>query len=346
MSHRSFLIFFTCTLTILEGFMLPIQSAPIGMGAAVLPMESKELSVQSPLLLLNLDINKTLIAEDLATNKSMEYILTNAILEKCVHQWSPYYPEMSYRDYVEKVLVPGPNTMENKEQRRAYFKDFFIFLESTDYPGKEDVIATYQRCMEKMQGKYLIPSFVKLVKVLKEQKVAFKIILRTFGNDIRVGKITQEIEALLDNERFTQWGKFKRDSLTLNQSETIRKTEEIYRLFREAEGHIAIQDSWHDWSRDDEHKRSAKPFIFNPEDREALSLFVDDNINPDPHSDYNIVRPLSLGREPVSMDHCMNRYIYIADTIEAILSENDNYFIDIANHSLLINGYPLQIDPS
>lgn len=299
-----------------------------------------------PFLLLHLDINKTLIAEDAATNKSMAYILTNALAEKCIHQWHQDYPPMSYMDYVETVLVPGPKTQESKEKRRAILRDFLQTLEKSDYPQKEKMLALYQQATDKMQGKYLIPSFVKLLKALKEQEVAFRVILRTFGNDIRLGKITKEIEGVLDGERFTYRGHFENGSLHIKEEETMHKVDQIYRFFRDTKGHVAIQDHWESWSKDGERGRSGKPFIYDPNDREVLSLFFDDNINSDPFSEFNIVRAINIKGEPVDLSSAYGKYIHIADTIAAIVSSHDSYYIDQVNQSLSLNGFNFTIKSS
>lgn len=317
----------------------PLISAPVS-------RDLQKDAAKPPLLLLHLDINKTLIAEDMATNKSMAYILTHALAEKCIYQWHPDYPPMSYMDYVERVAVTGPKTTENKEKRRAILKDFLETLRTSDYPQKEEMLALYAQATEKMNGKYLIPSFVKLIKTLKEQEVAFRIILRTFGNDIRIGKITQEIEELLDGERFSYWGNFKDGSLNIKGEGTLYKVDRIYRFFRDTQGHVAIQDHWESWSRDGERGRSGKPFIYDPCDREVLSLFFDDNINEDPFSEFNIVRAITTNGDPVNLSCAYGRYIHTADTIAAIVSSDDNYFINQVNQSLSMNGYALQIKSS
>lgn len=289
------------------------------------------LEADQPKLLLHFDINKTLIAEDLTTNKPMKYILLSALAEKSIHQWSQEQEPMSYKEYVDTVLAPG-----DKALQREIVKNFLSFLEQSDYPHRTAVIETYQQMMEKMEGRYLIPSFVKLIKKLQTDKVDFRIILRTFGGDIRIGKVTEEIDKILDGSRISHWGHFRNGVLTIKNHEqmesTIEKVDEIYRFFRDTQGHIAIQDDWKMWNDDGERGRSGKPFIFDPEDGEVLSLFFDDNINPEPESEFNIVQPLTVDGRQVSVDSYLNKNIYVADVIQAIL--DDDFFVDLVNDSL------------
>ncbi len=293
-------------------------------GAFQLPASAEE---QAPLFLLYFDINKTIIAEDATSDKSLEYIVTHQLAERCVHQWDPCHAPMSYYDYVKTVLVPGPKTKENKRKRNLILNQFIKTLETSNYPQKNEMIALYNECIKKMEGKYLIPSFVKLLQTLKEQEVAFRIILRTYGSDIRTGKITQKIEKILDGERFTYQGNFQSGNLKIKGLKTMKKTDEIYRFFRDTHGHVAIQDHWKVWSDDQERGRSGKPFIFDPNDSEVISMFFDDNVNPDPYSEYNIIRPLPLNKEPDCYAPYYNRNIFKADTLEAII--NPDYYVDM-----------------
>lgn len=284
-----------------------------------------------PKVLLHLDINKTLIAEDLTTNKTMEYTISNALAEKTVYKWSDDLKPMSYRDYVSCVLAPG-----DKVKQREIVASFIPFLETTDYSERARVRKIYDQVMQKMQDAYLVPSFVRLIQVMQEEDIPFRIILRTFGGDIRIGKITQEINKLLKRGAIEHSGRFTNGQLTItdetNCIQTFEKVDEIYRYFRDAQGHIAIQDDWNRWHEDDERARSAKPFIFDPKDKQIVSIFFDDNINEDTGSEYNIIYPMDTNGSPKALDKLLNRNVFVADIIEAILDEN--YFVDRVNQSL------------
>lgn len=281
----------------------------------------------TPLLLLHLDVNKTLIAEDQTAGQSLEFMIASEIAEKTVHQWEPNLPPMSYADYVRKILVPGATTKEIKEKRKKILRNFINILENSDHPDKNAIIAQYYTCIEKMEGRYLIPSFVKFLCILKEQKAAFRIILRTYGNDIRLGKVTKEIESVLDGDRFFYRGSFKKGTLKIKGMDSMRKAEEIYLFFRDTIGHVAIQDDWKTWLKDNKRRRSGKPFIFDPADKEILSLFFDDNINSDPDSEFGIVNLLPINESEVSSSLLHKLYLRKVETIEAIL--DDDYFLKL-----------------
>lgn len=294
---------------------------------------------QAPKLLLNFDINKTLIAEDITTNKTMEYVLSSALAERSIHQWSKEHEPMSYYNYVNNVVAIG-----NKEKQRALIQEFIPFLESSDYPARTHVIKTYQQIMNKMEGKYLVPSFVKLIQKMQEQNIEFRIILRTFGSDIQEGKIIEEINLLLNDSRIDYFGDFKNGVLTIRNGEqvdqTIEKLDEIYQFFHDAQGHIAIQDDWKTWNADNEKERSGKSFIFDLEDRSVVSLFFDDNINTS-GSEFNIVHSMKPNGSSEPVKNCLNRNAFVADTIQAILDED--YFVDLVNHSLALERHELRV---
>lgn len=282
---------------------------------------------ENRLLLLHFDVNKTIIAEDKVKNQTVEQLISNEIAKRTVHQWDLKHPPMNYYDYVSTVLFPGPKTEAVKEKRNIVLSHFIETLKNSDFPDKSHMIALYHDCMQKMEGHYLIPSFVKFLRHLKEQEVAFRIILRTYGSDVRVGKVTEEIEKILDGDRFTYRGNFKEKTLQIEGMNSMIKTDEIYRFFRETQGHVAIQDHGKTWLEDDKKSRSGKPFVFDPEDENVLSLFIDDNINPNPESEYSIVNPLPISGNEDSTSLFHTNHLRKVDTIEAILDEN--YFLKL-----------------
>jgi hypothetical protein len=293
------------------------------------------IGADTPKLLLHFDINKTIIAEDLTAGKSLDMVISSLLAEKCIQQWDLDHSPMSFYDYVHTVLVPGPTTPTIKQQRNEILAWFvYMVLNDSDFPNRDQILKTYFQVTRKMGGQYLIPSFVKLITHLQEQNIDFKIILRTFGGDLRVGKVTQEIDELLSDSHFTYWGKMKERQLFLEDGTHLSSLKDIHRFFMDATGHIAIQDSWEDWSRDSERGRSGKPFMFDPNDLTTLSLFFDDNINPDPSSEYNIVAPMDLEGNLLDLAPLLGHQIFVVDTLQAILDENDDYYIQLVDEAL------------
>lgn len=291
---------------------------------------------QGLVILCHLDVNKTLVPEDLSTKKSVEYILSSTLAEKTVHVWDHYYPAMSYREYTEKVLAHG-----DKTRQKEFLGNFISFLETSNYSDRFKVIDTYRLSLAKMEGQYLVPSFRKLVRKMQEQNIAFRIILRTFGKDIHEGKITQEIDRILDGSRFQYWGNFKGGTLSIHQGPTLEKVADIYKLFQESSGHFAIQDDYKSWDEDGGRARSGKHFIFDPNDRKFFSVIIDDNVITDPDSECNIVHPVNVDGSTVHVHQYLGRNIFVADVIEAIL--DDNYFIDIINKGLALAGHDVRV---
>lgn len=285
------------------------------------------IATNESLLLLHLDVNKTLIAEDKVKNQTVENVITFELAKRAVHQWDPQFPPMSYYDYVSKVLVSGPRNASLKEKRNKILSEFMQTLENSDYQGKNELIVLYHSCMKKMEGKYLIPSFVKFLRHLKQRNINFRLILRTYGDDVRVGSVVKEIEKVLDGGRFKFSGSYQSGVLNIKGMESINDAQEAYRFFRETEGHVAIQDDWKIWIDDEEKSRSGKPFVFDPEDKKIVSLFIDDNINPEPDSEYNIVNLIPINSRKGCRSEFHSSYLRKVDTIEAILDED--YFLKL-----------------
>jgi hypothetical protein len=295
----------------------------------------------APKLLLHFDINKTLITEDIISNKNSDYILSNALALRSIHQWDKAHPPMSYYDYVHLVVAKG-----DKEKQYELIGGFISFVESSDYPDRDFVIKTYEEAMSKMEGRYLVPSFEKLVKKMEEKNVDFRIILRTFGNDIHKGKIVKEVNQILGNTCIEHIGQIKEGVLTVRGgdqvTQTIQKVDEMYRFFRDSQGHMAIQDDWKTWNNDQERERSGKPFIFDPEDHLALSLFFDDHIILDPNSEFNIIHAIKADGLSLPVKDYLNRNLFAADTIEAVLDED--YFLNLVNYSLSLGSFEMRVD--
>ncbi len=292
-----------------------------------------------PLLLLHLDINKTLIAEDLAGNKSIKDVLQSIIAENTFSQWSADTHTMSYKHYVETVLCPGnKRDMEVQKSRKLQISKLF----DIDSPLKEDLTKKLTQMEESMRNEYLFPSFIKMIRVLKENEIPFKIILRSFGTDLF--SVSTEIQRATQ-EQFNTRGFFKQKQLHIVTSDeknvVIPKIADIYDYIKTVSGHVALQDSFQEWSTDKENIKSAKQFIFNSNDRDAISIFIDDNIAAD-DSGNDIVCPFDIGSgEVIQPSVLLGRNIFRCDTTQAIL--DNNYFIKIIQDAIATSGLQFSI---
>mmetsp|Transcript_22083 Transcript_22083/g.42145 ORF Transcript_22083/g.42145 Transcript_22083/m.42145 type:complete len:331 (+) Transcript_22083:375-1367(+) len=167
-------------------------------------------STASRHLVLNFDVNKTIVMVDSVTGKSMEDIV-NAILAgavwglvehggvwRCsVDEPSIHRPEeglVSYYDYLEARL-PGK---ENKKQRddlsavftepgepghalRSYFDDLMNALLLPEHVRGTDAARDVGLHGDSV---FIIPAFFQLLIKLKAERRSFSVIFRTFGKEM------------------------------------------------------------------------------------------------------------------------------------------------------------------
>jgi len=226
------------------------------------------------------------------------------------------------------ALVIKVNRKSKKKETEIY--GFLDWLLKNSHPS----YTTVKDDFEKMRAKFTDPatgkttftifqSFFKLLRKLREMKISFIIILRTFGSDLP--GVVKELEAHTDGIKVTHWGKFKDTQLLLQ--EKLYSPEETYELFLNSEEHFALQDDWVKWNKDGEHGRSGKVFLYDKTLRyrnvNNLALFFDDNITGE---ELDIVRPCEITGKHETSTELFDKYLFRVLTKEAIL--NDEYFIE------------------
>lgn len=287
-------------------------------------------------LILHIDVNKTIIASDKAENRSLDDTLNILLAERTKYRWSPEVPEpISYFDYVCDYVLPGNrHDGELKWQRRSITKNFVNFLLETNHPLAQDLSAKFNKIKETLQDNYVFPSFFRLIRKLREDEVDFRIILRSFGKDMP--EVLETIKATMPNENFAPIGRFKHGQLHL-PNHIIERVQDIYSYFKLKGDHLAIQDDWNEWNDHHEHLEYGKKFPLDLQDRNAISLFFDDNIDPNPESPTNIVSPINArDGSQIPIKILLERKILLAtDTLQAILDED--YFVKAVEDALQIN---------
>lgn len=283
-------------------------------------------SETTPHLLLNFDINKTLIASDTAGNKLVDDVINELLAKKYNDYWGTSQQEISFHEYVNKILVPGPkNDKELRRQRKCYHQDFLNYLRFNESPLYKLAFCDYQIILNILEASPgdIFPSFYRLIEKLNEQQISYSIILRTFGLDLF--EVKKEINSFYEG-LIVRTAKFQKGKLYLDSGEVIEDGYEIYNILRSI-GNIAIQDDWNYWNMYGLTAQHGKPFYVDREDSEILSIFFDDNID-ETDSIYNIISFLDANtHQPITIEEIVESGLAIrVDTLEAIL--NDNYFIE------------------
>lgn len=101
-----------------------------------------------PNLLLFVDINGTIIANDSAKNKDVDTAILQLLAENYSAQWdtSKTTEVMTYRKYIEKYLLADNVTnIKNKKAQPEDYKRFINFLEKTKHPLYEEIVSNFNK---------------------------------------------------------------------------------------------------------------------------------------------------------------------------------------------------------
>jgi len=288
-------------------------------------------------IILNLDINQTLIAIDSSSKRTLDQILNTLLASEYKYRWSSEFAEpISYKAYVESYLLPGPaHDTELKKKRRQLLEQFVSFLQKDQHPLEQEVVASYSILKQKLQNSLLFPSFLHLISWLKQEEIPYRLVLRTFGEDKEL--VTSAILQAFPEDSFYAAGKFENGTLILKAGKKtlqFQTGEEIYQFFKNAPGHLAIQDDWKIWKDNQQLREFGKKFFIDGEDREALSLFFDDNVNESPSALYNVVDPVDIkSQKPLdTFELIQQKKLFRVNPYQAIMDEQ--YFIDLIEQAI------------
>lgn len=296
-----------------------------------------------PVLLLDFDLNKTIILEESSNGSGWEEMLISILAENTFYDWDGK-GVMSFKDYVYNCPLPGEKSEKPlKVKRMEQIANFLPWLVEQDHPAKDKVFLDYKEIKEKFTNSdtheietTVFPSFFVLLEKLRASNISFVVKLRTFGKHLNYA--VNKIESHPSGVKFNRAGNISGQSLSLKGEETINKADRIFHRFLTSKEHFALQDDWNKWNGDKELGRSGKPFIYDSKGDQkqirCLSLFFDDNITGE---EYDIVNPIDVSNGQLSGRELLNRMLFKVNTVEAI--KNDDYFFELVHKALLANGY-------
>ncbi|MDE3045381.1 MAG: endonuclease/exonuclease/phosphatase family protein [Verrucomicrobiota bacterium] len=274
--------------------------------------------IPSVRLILNFDLNGTLILHDSSKNVSRDYMILSALADNTFAKWDEQHGTMSYKEYAYQVLCPGDKSDPIiKEERK---KIIGTFLERVrEHVISSTVVEQFKNIKEKFTDskRNIFPSFYALMAKLREMNIPFTIILRTFGNDLP--EVVKEIEEHSPEVKFRHWAKFEDAKFILDGKETAMKAGEIFQTF--SKHHLAVQDDWKTWNKNQERGDHGKPFFYD-RSGECLSLFFDDNATG---IDQDIVNPCEVTGQNLPKKDLMGQLIFPVNTKEAMLE--DDYYV-------------------
>lgn len=282
----------------------------------------------TPHLILHFDVNRTLIFSDVVQNQSPEDVIVNGLADRLEYLWDETLTHpINYTNYVKYHLYPNPErSKEIKQKQKSQTTRFLEFLRESNhplYPAAQQLFERAQQALAK-QKTLVFPSFYNLLAHLKGKNIAYTLVFRTFGSDIR--DIAEELNQQLGPDFLTHFYSFSQGVFNFEYASPA----DFYRYIKNAGYHMAIQDDWNWWFKHSENYQFGKPFPIDSDDAEICSLFFDDNatLNRD-HPENNIVAPFDIAgqRELTPEELVAQKRLFPVDTLEALC--NENYFIDL-----------------
>lgn len=280
-----------------------------------------ELSDELPHIMVHVDINRTLIAEDngkgLGPDKCLAAILSAA--PEYSHTWDNDLEKITYKKWVDEKLFPGSyQDPDLKKKRESYHTEFVNAARDKNHPMFNEISDEFNSLLDALEtqgSRKVFKSFSNLVTYLKERNYSFSVILRTFGKDL--AWVSQELSQ--DGLNFIN-GSFREGVLHINDR-VLSNPAEMIAAFEPGK-HYAIQDSYEWWTQHNQKEKGGKPFPIDISDKRVLSIFFDDDAN---NSKRQILNVMPLG-ETINLNEliAMGRVVAV-DTRKAILDRN--YYI-------------------
>lgn len=288
---------------------------------------------QYPHLILNFDINKTLIASDKTENKSIEDVINELLTRKYFACWDKTVLEpISFDAYVRTVLLPGDeHNIKLKEERLVHLIHFIDYLREHQHPLYPTVYKEFTTILETLKGAQgnIFPSFYRLIAELDQNEIPYTLFLRSFGKE--VFEVKTEINSVL-KDVFKIDGMFRKGALHINGKGILTNSQEIYDFFCSKE-HAAIHDDWPYWVAGEMKAKYGKPLFIDQKDKDFLAIFFDDNVKIN-STDKNIISPIDCKTdETLSIPHLIqSRQIVQVNTLDAIL--NERYYVELVQEAL------------
>lgn len=280
---------------------------------------------QAQHFIFHFDINKTLIAEDIGSNKTVENVIIECLAEKTKGMWDSSLQEtISFSEYVKEHLLPGKKTKKLKQLRREQIHAFLTYLKEHNDPRYTKIHAHFEKLVQKVKcqkGK-IFNAFYQLISYLDQRHLNYTIILRTFGEDLAL--VSSELSEHT-NLNFEWEGSFRKNILYITHIATqqqfiLESLQEMNDFFKQHR-HIKIQDDFDYWHEHGEQSNYGKLLPLEKGNSESSIFFFDDN------ADNNIIHPCDIAsKNSLSIEDVIKTgIICVVDTLGAI--EDDLYFV-------------------
>jgi len=301
-----------------------------------LPLKVSEETV----VVMHVDINQTIVPVDTVQQKGAPDVIAHALAKFMPCKWDDDTEPMSYHDYVFNIAIPGPRSDKAlKKQRKARVVRFVDHLEEIDHPFAAQTRATHETALKMIAdsstaARRVVPSFYRLIEALQKEKITFRIILRSFGNEVNT--VAEELTRNTGIE--FRRGSFKAHGFHEVGHEIAMPmgATDTFKLFQQSSW--AVQDDWPYWNSREEKFQYGKLFPYHAT-QYVHSMFFDDNIFP-AASPTNIVCPIDFVTVKYGdIDELTQQGILVpANLVASVFDEN--YFINHVARSLGLRETP------
>jgi hypothetical protein len=308
----------------------------------------------NPTVVLHFDLNGTILAKDPAAGKDQKAMINSILAKETSGIWDDTWQKqlMSYDDYLHHIEgqlvqhITDPR-LKRTEGKKARSEKSSRFVEDFDVRFQGELSEKMKLLDQRVSSfdKEIFDSLFFLLEHLKQKQIQYRLVLRTFGNDL--DQVVAALEGKL-NTRFVR-GTFKTDPVTKQSVLKVRYfhgIEETVTNFKRMEEvlngtpFLAIQDDYGPWGnapiKEDWH--FGKPFFYASAEKDVLPVFFDDNVG-EPNSPSGIVRPINLVTgEAVDPTPLLDKQIFKVQTSRAIglgaPGTLNSYYIDLVEKAL------------
>lgn len=222
------------------------------------------------------DVNDTIFVGDSAKGVDKETSIAKLIAENHIAIWDKTITQqaMTYRDFVEKHLVPGDRRDPVIQSiHNAHYKNLLYFLSETNHPLAPSIKMQFEKISCELQKGNIPTSFIRLLEYLDTHNYEYTFVARTFGHDIHeLEKELAERTSITNLEHAV----FKDGALITSNNKTLSTPEALLKHIRPGV-HSAWQDNFAHWRTHNEDYQGGKPFPFHFDDEETIVIMFDDN---------------------------------------------------------------------
>ncbi len=272
-------------------------------------------------VVLNFDVNGTILAADSYQDYGPEQMATIALSKVVIDVWEPGTEEMSFWEYVFTHGIPGKKNDEGlKPARREMLQTLLTRL--ADKPYCATAMKVHGAVVERLsaQQTQVIPAFYRLIELLREAGKTVRVQLRTFGDDGE--KVVEEIKGRLGLD-FVQLTMRDEGIYANAAGEVVATTaSELHALM--LENHHLVKGNWERWNKNGQLFAFGKVFPFDTKVKDSVDIFVDDNVVRPGSTVESIVCPAPInGDEDPTPDSWIGKHVFQASLLRSQLDPDD-----------------------